>query len=304
VNHSTAIRKRGDWLQPKKPGGRAIPIIPTRWWYLVLDVDVVAGNDTHPNISRRLWALLDRIPRDLWPSLLRGDCGLATSRHARSGTARLAYLFKLRLTQCQAHDRTSVTQREWANTGKGWQAKESLLRLEGWSRQRRVIILRRREGRLAISSNETQASKHCLSSMLAQRRRLRIFRSRHIARRGACEFGQLYRDRGDSEKYFDELKTNGAGRLRHAGPCSLPTGRAMIALFYDWWSIFVRLVERTAYGGHHQPATALACHRHAGAACETNNDHRSEFTREGASGREGVSPVAFFCAGWQKMQSS
>ena len=36
------------------------------------------------------------------------------------------------------------TQREWANTGQGWQAKESLLRLEGWSRQRRVIILRRR----------------------------------------------------------------------------------------------------------------------------------------------------------------
>jgi len=37
-----------------------------------------------------------------------------------------------------------ATQREWTNAGQGWQAKESLLRLDGWSRQRRVIILRRR----------------------------------------------------------------------------------------------------------------------------------------------------------------
>jgi hypothetical protein len=56
------------------------------------------------------------------------------------------------------------------------------------------------------------------------------------------------------------------------------------------------LTAGPAYGGHHQPATALACHRHAGAACETNNDHRSEFTREGASGREGVSRCRHFFA--------
>src|ERR1017187_7170659 len=89
----------------------------------------------------------------------------------------------------------------------------------------------------------------------------------------------------------------GLGRLRHAGSCSLPTGRA-----HD--RVVLRLVEHLrssgragpAYGGHHRPATALACHRHAGAACETNNDHRSEFTREGASGREGVSRCRHFFA--------
>src|SRR5271157_3778629 len=89
----------------------------------------------------------------------------------------------------------------------------------------------------------------------------------------------------------------GLGRLRHAGPCSLPTSRA-----HD--RVVLRLVEHLrssgragpAYGGHHQPATALACHRHAGAACETNNDHRSEFTRKGDSGREGVSRCRHFFA--------
>jgi hypothetical protein len=41
--------------------------------------------------------------------------------------------------------------------------------------------------------------------------------------------------------------------------------------------------------GNHQPATALACDRHAGATCETNNDHRRVFEGEGGSGREGGS---------------
>src|ERR1019366_7916511 len=89
----------------------------------------------------------------------------------------------------------------------------------------------------------------------------------------------------------------GLGRLRHAGPCSLPASRA-----HD--RVVLRLVEHLrlsgragpAYGGHHQPATGLACHRHAGAACETNNDPRSEFPREGDSGREGVSRCRHFFA--------
>src|ERR1035437_10335287 len=89
----------------------------------------------------------------------------------------------------------------------------------------------------------------------------------------------------------------GLGRLRHAGPCSLPARRAHGRVVF-------RLVKHLgssgragpAYGGHHQPATALACHRHAGAACETNNDHRSEFTSEGDSGCEGVSRCRHFLA--------
>ena len=69
----------------------------------------------------------------------------------------LAYLFKLRLTaNVKRMIERLATQREWTNAGQGWQAKESLLRLDGWSRQRRVIILRRRvKGALTMSSNET-----------------------------------------------------------------------------------------------------------------------------------------------------
>ena len=96
---------------------------------LVLDVDVVAGNEhTSKHFAPGLWTLLDRIPRDLWPSLLRGDCGFGNEPIMREAEQRgLAYLFKLRLTANVKRmiERLS-TQREWANTGQGWQAKESL----------------------------------------------------------------------------------------------------------------------------------------------------------------------------------
>jgi len=146
-----------------------------------------------------------------------------------------------------------------------------------------------------------QASNIVFRRCWRRRRRLRIFRSRHIARRGAVSFGQLYRDRGDSENIFDELKNQWGWAASSRRTLLVPTGRA-----HD--RVVLRLVEHLrssgragpAYGGHHQPATALACHRHAGAACETNNDHRSEFTREGASGREGVSRCRHFLRGLAK----
>src|SRR5271157_2062446 len=216
---------------------------------LVLDVDVVAGNEhTSKHFAPGLWALLDRIPRDLWPSLLRGDCGFGNEPIMREAEQRgLAYLFKLRLTANVKRmiERLS-TQREWANTGQGWQAKESLLRLEGWSRQRRVIILRRRvKGDLAISSNETSGQQTL--SFVDVGAGVDVYEYSVLATsldEELVSFGQLYRDRGDSENIFDELKNQwgwGGFVTQDLARCRLAA--RMIALFYDWWSIFVRLVE-------------------------------------------------------------
>ena len=57
-------------------------------------------------------------------------------------------------------------------------------------------------------------------------------------------FGQLYRDRGDSENIFDELKNQwgwGGFVTQDLARCQLAA--RLVALFYDWWNIFVRLVE-------------------------------------------------------------
>ena len=261
---------------------------------LVFDVDVVAGNEhTSKHFAPGLWALLDRIPRDLWPALLRGDCGFGNEPIMREAEQRgLAYLFKLRLTaNVKRMIERLATQREWTNAGQGWQAKESLLRLDGWSRQRRVIILRRRvKGALTMSSNETLGQQTL--SFVEVGADADVYEYSVLATsldEELVSFGQLYRDRGDSENIFDELKNQWGGWLRNAGPCSLPASRAPRRAV-------LRLVEHLrssgragpAYGGYHQSAIALACHCHAGAACETNNDNCGEFTRPGDSRREGA----------------
>jgi Transposase DDE domain group 1 len=159
----------------------------------------------------------------------------------------LAYLFKLRLTANVKRmiERLS-TQREWTNAGQGWQTKESILRLEGWSRQRRVIVLRRRvKGALATSSKETPGQQ--MLSFVEIGANAEVYEYSVLATsldEELASFGQLYRDRGDSENIFDELKNQwgwGGFVTQDLARCRLAA--RMIALFYDWWSIFVRLVE-------------------------------------------------------------
>ena len=37
-----------------------------------------------------------------------------------------------------------MAKRDWSDDGRGWQGKETNLRLMGWSRHRRVVLLRRK----------------------------------------------------------------------------------------------------------------------------------------------------------------
>ena len=114
---------------------------------LVLDVAVEPGN-AHPgrHASPSPWALLDRLGREHWPMLLRGEAGWSgeanMSRAEREG---LVYLFQLRMTAKVKRGVASLTgEGGWVDAGRGWGARETELRLSGWSRQRRVVVLRRR----------------------------------------------------------------------------------------------------------------------------------------------------------------
>ena len=115
---------------PKKPGR------PSHCYHtyamagarLVFDVDVCAGDEHASNhAAPALWALLDRIGRECWPTLLRGDKGFGNEKIMREAELRaLAYLIKLWLTANvkRAIERMSQ-QSEWVDSGQGWQAKES-----------------------------------------------------------------------------------------------------------------------------------------------------------------------------------
>ncbi|MDE0174789.1 MAG: hypothetical protein OYH76_22025 [Defluviicoccus sp.] len=59
--------------------------------------------------------------------------------------AGLDYLFKLRLTKgARRLAERQMARDEWEDAGQGWQGIGAELRLHGWSRSRRVTVLRRR----------------------------------------------------------------------------------------------------------------------------------------------------------------
>jgi len=163
------------------------------------------------------------------------------------------------------------------------------------------------EGDLAISSNETSGQQTL--SFVDVGAGVDVYEYSVLATsldEELVSFGQLYRDRGDSENIFDELKNQwgwGGFVTQDLARCRLAA--RMIALFYDWWSIFVRLVEPDR---HMEAITSRPLLLHAIA---TRVRHARQTTITVASHTRGrfrprrrfaLSP--FFCAGWQKMQSS
>ena len=195
-----------------------------------------------------LWGLIDRLPRDLWPSLLRGDSGFGNEGVMREAEARrLPYLFKLRLTKnVRRMIEKLASAREWVDAGQGFWAKESPVRLEGWSRARRAIVLRRRLTDAVGLSHDDESGAPQLSFVeIGEATEVYEYSVLVTSLDEAADtFGQLYRDRGDEENIFDEMKNQWGwgGYTTHAlAPCRLAA--RLLALFYNWWNIFVRLAD-------------------------------------------------------------
>src|SRR3954468_6199809 len=108
----------------------------------------VQPGDQHnvKHASDGLWSLLDRLGRSRWPALLRGDSHWGNEPvMARAEREGMPYLFRLGATRnVNRALQKAKLERDWTDAGQGWQGKETSLRLMGWSRQRRVILLRRK----------------------------------------------------------------------------------------------------------------------------------------------------------------
>ncbi len=216
---------------------------------LLLDVDVMAGDEhTSNHTAPGLWRLLDRIGRDRWPAILRGDAGFGNEPiMAEAERRELPYLFKLRLTAnvkraiAKAMGRTG-----WASAGCGWEGKEDTLRLTGWSRQRRIIVMRRRlEKQLAITERNEKGQLSLGFAEVGPNKEIYEYTVLVTSLDEAIlGLGQLYRDRADCENAFDELKNHwgwGGFTTRDLHRCGLMA--RIVALAYNWWNIYVRLVN-------------------------------------------------------------
>ena len=118
---------------------------------------------------------------------------------------------------------------------------EDTLQLMGWSKNRRVIILRRRL-KLNILVEDKKPKQLAFIEMGDEAERYEYAVLVTTLTDEVLAIAQHYRDRADCENNFDELKNQWGwcGYTTH----DLKRSRIMarvIALIYNWWSLFARL---------------------------------------------------------------
>jgi hypothetical protein len=219
---------------------------------LVIGAEVRAGNEHSGSYSLPgLLKILDDLEQTKRPYLVRGDCGYGFDTMMKELEVRhQKFLFKLRLSKnIKRLIEKSFWQSGWTDAGQGWEGKDGEIQLTGWEKQRRVIVLRRPlKGEIVIKQDEK--GQGLLGFVEVNKKNGKQITGYEYAvlvtntDLQILELGGMYRDRGDAENTFDELKNQwgwGGFTTRDLHRCQL-SARA-VALIYNWWSLFVRLAN-------------------------------------------------------------
>jgi hypothetical protein len=217
---------------------------------LVLDVEVQPGKQTAAKHTQPgLWRLIDGLSKDARPWLIRGDCNFGNENMMCQAESRCQnYLFKLRLTQKSKELIRQLEQNGgWVDAGQGWEGREGTLRLQGWSQLRRVIVLRRKLQRppeqLAVGQ-QSQLFLDWKGLFPVQGPTYEYAVLVTNLMNEILSLAQLYRDRADMENNHDELKNQwGWGGYVTQDLLRCQIAARNIALIFNWWSLFVRLVD-------------------------------------------------------------
>jgi Transposase DDE domain group 1 len=223
---------------------------------MVLDMEVQAGNQTAPLFAQpELWTFLDGLAQRSRPVFLRGDSHWGAEKAMVGAEQRgLGYLFKLKQSaNVKKLIRQIFQKQEWVEAGQQWQGREELLQLDGWSKARRVVVLRRplrskpaAEAAPVDKKRSTRKAAKQLTLDLAELTYQGIQYEYAVLVTSLSDevrtVAQHYRDRGDAENNFDELKNQWgwAGFTTQDRKRCQIMGR-IIALVYNWWTIFMRL---------------------------------------------------------------
>jgi hypothetical protein len=255
---------------------------------LVLRVDVVPGDEHNvAHATNGLWRLLDHLGPHRSPSLLRGDKAWGVEPVMAEAEQRdLAYLFRLRLTKnVRGALERSMRDANWSDAGRGWEGKETALRLMGWSRQRRIILLRRKlRGDLAMAETAQSAQKRLSFAEIDSSGEVWEYAALVTSLNDEIlTLGQLYRDRADCENTYDELKNHwgwGGFTTHDLKRCRLLA--STVALVYNWWSLFVRLADPD----HHREAITTRPLLLTAVARQTQHAGQVKLTIGSAHGRQ------------------
>lgn len=215
---------------------------------LVLDVEVQAGNKTATCYSTPgLWEWLHSISRCYWPAFFRGDSAWGNDVFmSQAETEGLPYLVKLRLTKnVRKLIEKTFRQNGWQQAGQGWEGMEEELQLMGWKNKRRVIVLRRAlKGDVAISEKRKGQIAFGFVEVDGTAKKYEYAVLATTLKDEVLAIAQHYRDRADAENNFDELKNQwgwGGYTTKDLKRCGFMA--RIVALIYNWWSLFVRLAH-------------------------------------------------------------
>lgn len=233
---------------------------------LCLGVEVLGGKE---HAARHglpgLWSLLDALPRTHWPTFVRGDCTYGNEVLLSEAEERLlSCLFKLRYT---AKVKTLAQQMQriggaWQDADDGWEVMESTLKLSGWSKERRVVLVREASAIAPVKENGRRrrdrmtralpgASDWKESAAPWSGKISVLVTTLDTLAYPATVLARLYRERADAEDIYDELKNQWGWNgfiTQELAPCRLMAN--LVALVYNWWHLYVRLYD----GEHHREA--------------------------------------------------
>ena len=214
---------------------------------LSLDVVVVSGKAFHSQaVSPGLWTWWEKLEPACRPHLMRFDCGFGNENFlVGCETRNQNYWGRLRLSQgVKGLIRSLGGQSYWQACEQGWEGKESRLQLKGWSRARRVVVLRRRLQPVGVAALEAinpqqgdllvvPAQEDYDYTVLVTDTDLPLL-----------SLARLYRERADCENALDELKRQwGWGGFVTQDLLRCQVAARTVALVYNWWSLFVRCAE-------------------------------------------------------------
>jgi hypothetical protein len=220
---------------------------------LVLDVAVCPGKQHSAAHARPgLSDVLDSLPKKRLPALVRGDCGFGNEPFIAELEKRgQPYLFKLRQTSgVKKMLRRQFARKDWSTPGpsdQGWSAVEDTLRLTGWDKSRRVVILRRAARSDVALTRKTAEGQ---MELLLPDQNVELWEYAVLVTNSGYpqeSMAQLYRDRADAENGFDELKNQwGWGGFTTQDIERCQTSARAVALVYNWWSWYCRAAKPEA----------------------------------------------------------
>lgn len=215
---------------------------------IILGVDVLPGNKSHSIHTRPyLFDFLDKLPESMHPSFIRGDIDFGTDGIIKECEQRnINYLFKLR---CSKNVKNLIsklmTSGDWQCAGQGWEGTKSSIKLSGWNKERKVVVLRRLRKDKDIGLSQESPTGQQSFDFIENCSKTKLYEYAVLATSLTDEIltiAQHYRDRADSENAFDELKNQwgwGGFTTQDLKRCRITAN--LTALIYNWWSLFTRL---------------------------------------------------------------